>query len=78
MKRIRILQGTFWPGDLAVPGGIPWIIVNASAAIPSGTGGRQPPSALRADAPADGTAVLQRCPYQFLGACWRCDAGGAA
>lgn len=78
MRRIRILQGSFWPGDLAVPGGIPWTVIDATSAVPSGVHGRQAPSVLCADAAADRAVGLERWPYQFLGACWRCCAVGDA
>lgn len=66
MKRINVIEGTFYPGDLTAPGTLPWVIIDAAAAVPTSRAGRQPISCIQAE-----IGTVRRWPYQFLGVCWR-------
>jgi hypothetical protein len=78
MRRVTVLKGTFWPGDLLFPGGLryePWIIIDAGAAVADAWTRDPPrPAALRlahTDPNADDRTILCRWPYAHLGTCLR-------
>lgn len=72
MRRITVLEGTFWPGDLLFPGGLryePWIIIDAGAAVADAwTCDPRRPAALRY---ANDRTILGYWPYAHLGTCLR-------
>lgn len=71
MRRVTVLKGTFWPGDLLFPAGDgqPWIIVDANAAVADAwTWDHRQPAALRY---ANHRTILGYWPYAHLGTCLR-------
>lgn len=69
MERLTAMQGDFYPGDIAVTCGLPWIIIEGSSALRPWVAGPDAvsPRGIYARSPER----MARWPYSNRGECWR-------